>query len=183
MANRTDKYEKGKITKAATNKVVTNVYFDSFPIEKVRFQNSNFKDKSSIECYVDFEDVALLATDVASGRLFKELEAGQKTITMGGSKSSKRFDGAPESRVMSLGRVEDKIFVNMTAGRGKIGDTGLIIPDGAPDKKISVCIPIEKFRAMIIYTNQCVMGYLPHMVNSIVSELEADRAAYMTSHE
>ena len=179
--NRTDKYEKGKISKASTNKVVTNVYFDAFNIEKVRFQNANYADKTSIECYLDFEDVAILATDAASGRLFKELESGQKTITMGGSKSSKRFDGAPESRIMTLGRSGDKVFINMTAGKGRLSDTGLIVPDGTPDKKISVAMSIEKFRSMIIYTYDCVRGYLPHMINSLVRELEEDRANYLAA--
>lgn len=179
--NRTDKYEKGKISKASTNKVVTNVYFDAFSIEKVRFQNANYADKTSIECYLDFEEIAILATDAANGRLFKELENGQKTVSMGGSKSSKRFDGAPESRIMSLGRAGDKIFINMSAGKGRLGDTGLIIPDGAPDKKISVSMSIEKFRSMIIYTYDCVKGYLPKMINNIVNELEEDRKNYLAT--
>lgn len=179
--NRTDKYEKGKISKASTNKVITNVYFDAFGIEKVRFQNANYAEKTSIECYVDFEEVAILATDAANGKLMKELESGAKTVTMGGSKSSKRFNGAPESRIMTLGRSGDKIFVNMTAGKGKLNETGLIIPDGAPDKKISVCMPIDKFRSMIIYTYDCVRGYLPHMVNTLVRELEADRENYLNT--
>ena len=32
--NRKDQFEKSKITKASTNKVVTNVYYDAFNIEK-----------------------------------------------------------------------------------------------------------------------------------------------------
>ena len=176
--NRTDSFEKAKITKASTNKVVTNVYFDAFGIEKVRFQNANYKEKTSIDCYLDFEEVALLATDAASGRLFKDLETGQKTITMGGSKSSKTYNGAPESRIMSLGRSGDKIFINMTSGKGKLGDTGLIVPDGQPDKKISVGMPIDKFRSMMIYTYDSVRGYLPHLVNKIVRECEEDRKRY-----
>jgi len=96
-------------------------------------------------------------------------------VTMGGSKSSKRFDGKPESRVMSLGKSGDKIFINMTAGKGKIGDTGLIVPDGQPDKKISVAMPIDKFRSMIIYTNNWVNGYLAHMTTRMVREAEEAR--------
>lgn len=173
--NRNDEFEKIKITKASTNKACTNVYYDSFGIEKVRFSNASYSDKTSIDCYLDFEDIALLATDAASGRIFKELESGTKTITMGGSKSSKRFDGKPESRVMSLGKSGDKIFINMTAGKGKIGDTGLIVPDGQPDKKISVAMPIDKFRSMMIYTNNWVNGYLAHMTTRMVREAEEAR--------
>ena len=173
--NRNDNFEKSKITKASTNKVVCNVYYDAFGIEKVRFQNANYADKTSIDCYLDFEEVALLAADAASGRLIKELEAGQKTISMGGSKSSKFFDGKPESRIFSLGKSGDKIFINLSRGKGKLTETGAIAPDGAPSTKIGVSMSIDKFCSMIIYTNQCVCGYLPHMVNAIVRQCEEDR--------
>lgn len=175
--NRNDKFEKSKITKASTNKVVTNVYYDAFGIEKVRFQNANYADKTSIDCYLDFEEVALLATDAASGRLIKELEAGQKTISMGGSKSSKNYNGAPESRIFSLGRSGDKIFINMSRGKGKITETGAIAPDGSPDLKIGVGMTIDKFRSLMIFTHDAVNGYLPHMVNAIVRQCEAERQA------
>lgn len=176
--NRTDKFEKNKITKASTNKVVTNVYLDSFGIEKVRFQNANYADKTSIDCYLDFEEVALLATDAASGRLIKELEAGQKTVSMGGSKSSKNYGGAPESRIFSLGKSGDKIFINMSRGKGKITDTGAIAPDGAPDLKIGVSMTVDKFRSLMIYTHDCVNAYLAHMVNALVKQSEEDRKNY-----
>lgn len=175
--NRNDNFEKSKITKASTNKVVTNVYYDSFGIEKVRFQNANYQDKTSIDCYLDFEEVALLATDAASGRLIKELEAGQKTISMGGTKKSKNYNGAPESRIFSLGKSGDKIFINMSRGKGKITETGAIAPDGSPDLKIGVSMPIDKFRSLMIFTHDAVNAYLAHMVNAIVRQCEADRQA------
>lgn len=173
--DRTNNFEKSKITKASTNKVVTNVYYDAFGIEKVRFQNANYNDKTSIDCYLDFEEVALLATDAASGRLIKELEAGQKTISMGGSKSSKNYDGKPESRIFSLGKSGDKIFINMSRGKGKLTDTGAIAPDGSPDLKIGVSMPVEKFRSLMIFTHDAVNAYLAHMVNAIVRQCEEDR--------
>ena len=183
MNRTTDKFEKAKITKASTNKVVTNVYFDSFGIEKVRFQNANYADKKSIDCYLDFEEVALLAADAASGRIIKELENGQKTISMGGSKSSKNYDGAPESRIFSLGKSGDKIFINMSRGKGKLTDTGAIAPDGAPDLKIGVSMPIEKFRSLMIYTNNWIQAYLTPFVNKLVKEVEEDRKNYKASNE
>ena len=180
--NRNDAFEKIKITKVSTNKVACNVYFDAFGIEKVRFQNFNYNDKTFIDCYLDFEDVALLANDAATGRLIKELDAGQKTVSMGGSKSSKNYGGAPESRILSLGKSGDKIFINMSRGKGKIGDKGQIMPDGAPDLKIGVPMPIDKFRSMMIYTYDSVKGYLPHMVNRIVREIEEDRKNYVNNN-
>lgn len=189
--DRSNNFEKSKITKASTDKVVTNVYFDSFGIEKVRFQNANYNDKSTIDCYLDFEEVALLATDAASGRLFKELEEGQKTISIGGSKSSKAYNGAPESRIISLGMTEKTkdgkpvktIFINMSSGKGKLGNNGQIMPDGQPTKKISVPVPIDKFRSMMIYTYDSVRAYLTPMVNKIVKEAEEDRKNYQANNQ
>lgn len=168
-------FEKIKITKASTNKVVCNVYFDAFPIKKVRFQNASYTDKTSISCYLDFEAVALLAADATSGRLFKDMAEKPKTISIGGSKTSKIYDGAPESRLMTLGKSGDKIFINMSRGKGKLSETGAIMPDGTPDLKISVPMSIDKFRAMLIYAHDCICGYLPHVVNRIVRECEESR--------
>lgn len=173
--NRKNNFEKSKITKASTNKVVTNVYYDSFGIEKVRFQNANYTDKTSIDYYLDFEEVALLAADAASGRLIKELDAGQKTISMGGTKSSKNYNGAPESRIFALGKSGDKIFINISRGKGKITETGAIAPDGSPDLKIGVSMTIDKFRSLMIFTHDAVNAYLAHMVNAIVRQCEEDR--------
>ena len=175
--NRKDQFEKSKITKASTNKVVTNVYYDAFNIEKVRFQNANYKDKTSISCFLDFEEVALLAKDAASGRLIKQLEAGQKTISIGGTEKSKNYPDGVESRILTLGKSGDTIFINMSRGHGKVTDTGAISPDGAPDLKIGVSMPVDKFRSMMIFTHDAVNAYLAHMVNTIVRECQADREA------
>lgn len=181
--NRTDTYEKYKITKASTNKVVCNVYLDSFGIEKVRFQNASYEDKTSIECYLDFEEVALLAADAQTGRLIKQLDEKPKTISIGGTKSSKNYDGAPESRIMSLGKSGEKIFINMTRGKGKIGDKGQIMPDGSPDLKISVGMDVDKFRSMFVYTNNCVNAYLAHFITRLYKECAADREKFNNANK
>ena len=173
--NRSDKFEKIKITKVSTNKVCCNVYYDAFGIEKVRLQNVNYGDKKSIDCYLDFEEIALLATDAASGRLIKQLEAGQKTISMGGSKSSKNYNGSPESRILSLGKSGEKIFINMSRGKGKIGDKGQIMPDGTPDLKIGVPVEVDKFRSMLIYAHDWINAHLVLFVRDLVRESEAKR--------
>lgn len=175
MNRKSDDFEKLKIAKASTDKVVTNIYFDAFGIEKVRLQNANYQTKESISCYIDFENIALLAADVASGRLIKNLEAGQKTISLGGSKSSDHYNGAPEFRSVILGRSGDTIFINMSRGKGKITSTGAIAPDGKTDLKISVPMSIDKFRSMILYTHDAVNAYLAHMINQLVREYESDR--------
>ena len=172
---RTNDFEKRKIYKASTNKVVTNVYMDAFGIEKVRFQNASYEEKTSIDIYLDFAKLTLLAEDVRSGRIFKKLENDKITVTMGGSKSSENYNGQPESRIMSLGRKDDKIFINMTCGLGKLGPTGLIIPDGQPDKKISVGMTIDDFRTMILYTDKCVSAYLSYYIPDLVYQFEEER--------
>lgn len=175
--NRENSFEKYKIFKVSTNKVVTNVYLDAFGIEKVRFQNASYETKQSIDCYLDFADVALLAEDARSGRLIKKIQASGKpmTIQMGGTKHSKNYDGQPESRIMSLGIANDKIFINMVAGPGRLGETGLIIPNGHSDKKISVGMSIDDFRKMMIFAHDCVNAYLSNMINTLVYESEQDR--------
>ena len=174
--NRDDKFEKGKIYKASTNKVVCNVYMDSFPIEKVRFQNASYEDGSNISCYVDFTKIPRLAADVASGRIFKKIEEDQYhryTVTMGGKEDGK--DGKPESRIMYLGMKDDKIYVNMQKGPGKKSSTGLIMPDGQPTTKISVGMGIEEFREMILATHDWVNAYLGPLVHRLVKECEDAR--------
>ena len=174
--DRTDKFEKGKIYKAATNKVVTNVYMDAFPIEKVRFQNAEFgNENKSISCYIDFSTISRLAADVASGRVFKKMDEDQYhryTISRGGTTQGEH---GPISRVMYLGRSGDKIFINMSEGPGKLSETGAIMPDGKPTKEVSVGMNIDDFREMIIYTHDCVCAYLGPMVHKLVRELEEDR--------
>lgn len=179
--NRNDQYERFKITKVSTNKVVTNVYMDAFPIEKVRFQNAQYETKQSLDVYIDFAQVALLANDAASGRLFKMIEASnnhQMTIHMAGTKSSKNYNGRPESRILSLGMSGDKIFINMSAGPGKLSSTGAIMPDGPQDRKISVGMTTDDFRRMMIYTHDCVNAYLASMIPQLVFESEQNRANY-----
>lgn len=173
--NRQNSFEKSKIAKASTNKVVCNIYLDSFGIEKVRFQNANYDTKESINGYLDFEDIALLAQDAASGRLIKQLDEGPINLSIGGSKSSTIYDGAPESRIISLGKSGDKIFFNMSRGKGKLGDNGQIIPDGKPDLKIGVPMEISKFRSMMIYTHDCVNAYLCKMITKLAAEAQEER--------
>ena len=180
---RDDKYEKYKITKVSTDKVVTNVYMDAFHLEKVRFQNVLYKDaKNDIKVYVDFSVIARLAADVTTGRLFKKIEeeknnpdnkSGKYIINMGGNLEGN--DGKPLPRVMDLGISGNTIFVNMQEGPGREGDTGLIIPNGTPTKKISVPMSFEDFREMILYTNEWVRAYLVTMVRKLAMENDAER--------
>ena len=174
--NRDDQFEKFKVFKASTNKVVTNVYMDAFPIEKVRFQNASYEEKTNISCYLDFSTVARVAADATSGRIFKLIEEDQYhryTLSMGGTK--KGADGKPVSKTMYLGMANDKVFINMTEGPGKLSSTGAIMPDGQPTKKISVGMSKDDFREMFIYAHDCVNAYLGPMIHKLVKESEEER--------
>lgn len=179
--NRKNNFEKYKITKASTDKVVTNIYLDSFAIEKVRIQNANYNTKESIDYYLDFEQLSLLAADVATGRLINELSKGPKTLAIGGSKTSKNYDNAPESRILSVGRSDDTIFINITRGKGKITSTGAIAPDGKYDLKISVPMSIDKFRSMILLSHDAMLAYMAHSVNALVRDSINDRENSQTN--
>lgn len=186
MEKEVNVFEKYKICKRSTAKVVCNVYMDAFGIDKVRFQNCQYKEKTSVDCYLDFEDLALLATDATTGRLIKKLDElaadkKQMQVAIGGSKSSKTYSGKPESRIMSFGKSGDTIFVNISRGKGKIGDKGQIMPDGAPDLKIGVSMSVDEFRSMLIYTHDCVNAYLAKHINALVRECEEDRKKYRES--
>lgn len=178
--NRNNDFDKYKIIRMSTAKSVTNVYLDSFPIKKARFSNATYADGKRVDAYVDFADLAILAEDVASGRFFTKLEAENKvTITMGGSKSSKKYNGAPESRIFEINKNSGKagcLFVNIMSGKGKLSQTGMIMPDGAPETKIGVSMSYADFRKMIIYTNNCANAYLASLINMLVRESEAARS-------
>lgn len=186
MSTEENKFEKYKICKRSTSKVVCNVYLDAFKLNKVRFQNASYKEKTSVECYLEFETIALLATDAASGRLIRKLdelaaEKKQMQVAIGGSKSSKTYNGKPESRIMTFGKTGDTIFVNISRGKGKLGDKGQIMPDGAPDAKIGVSMSVDDFRSMLIFTHDYVNAYLSRHVNILVRDCEADREEYLNS--
>ena len=167
MENTTNTFEEIKLTKASTNKVACNVYIDAFEINKVRIQNFDYGSKNNISCYIDFEDWLLLTQDASSGRLIKRLdEEGTITVTMGGSKTSKRpeIEGKPESRTLTLGKSGDTIFINMQVSEGEITGTGIIKPVGKPILKIGMPLKVDKFRSMFIYTGKCIEAYLSKIV-------------------
>ena len=175
---RNNEFNKYKIMNISTNKTVLNVYMDSFEIEKVRFNNANYETKEQINCYLDFPLLARLNSDVNNGRLFKQIQEQsnhQLTISMGGSASSKDYNGEPESRILSIGMLNNNIFVNMSKGKGKLNKTGLIMPDGSPTIKISVSMTIDDFRSLIIYTHDCVNAFLVKHINQLYSELKKDK--------
>lgn len=180
---REDAFEKYKVTKVSTQKVVCNVYMDSFGIEKVRIQNFVYDSKESAEVYLDFSTVARLAIDAASGRLIKKIEEAERQYDVYIGGRAKGDDGKPLSRRMFLKKSGDKIFINITEGPGKLSDTGAILPAGEPTVKIGVPVTIEDFREMLFYTHDCVNAYLVSMVGKLVDQCEAERQAAKDAKE
>jgi hypothetical protein len=176
---RDNEFDKTKVMSISTAKTVTNVYFDSFAIEQVRFSNAEYATKKHADAYVDFSDMAILYSDAESGRLFTQLEnAGRLTISLGGSAHSKKFNGAPESRIFEIAKNPTKagyLYVNISSGKGKLSQTGMIMPDGAPETKIGVNMTYKDFRKMVLYTNEFITAYLAGFVNKLVKEAEVER--------
>ena len=188
--NRNNPFDKYKISKSSTNKVVLNLYLDSFSIEKVRLQAAKY-DKSlpmarSVSCYLEFEEAVTLAEDCRSGRIFeKVMKAGDKgyIISRGGSTKSKRYDNHIESRTIKLTMAGDKLFVNLSLGKGKTSDTGAIMPDGKPDVMIGVPVEPAKFRSAMIMVDRHIQAYLVSLTNKLVKESIAEREAGKNTEE
>lgn len=189
--NRNNPFDKYKISKSSTNKVVLNLYLDSFSIEKVRLQAAKY-DKSlpmaqrSVSCYLEFEEAVTLAEDCRSGRIFeKVMKAGDKgyIISRGGSTKSKRYDNHIESRIIKLTMSGDKLFVNLSLGKGKTSDTGAIMPDGKPDVMIGVPVEPAKFRSAMIMVDRHIQAYLVSLTNKLVKESIAEREAGKNTEE
>jgi len=178
-------FEKIKITKASTNKVACNLYYDSFGIEKIKIQNFDYASKQSIDSYIDFEDVIRIAADCMSGKIIKDIEKAQaenKQYSLGykGSKSSSIYDGKPESRQITFGLSGGKVYINMTRCEGVVDpENGTIKPNATRDKskdlKLSVGVDVDKFRAMFLYADAWIKAYLSREVPLLYDEVDQKR--------
>lgn len=181
--NRNDSpFELRKIAQISSNKVGIATYMDAFddPLEKVRIQAVEYSSGKTIQAYIDFGDFLRIAEDVKTGRIFRKLdETGkQETLSMGGTVKSSNYDGNPESRIISIGKMNDKIFINITRGRGKLGPTGLIIPDGQPDLKLSASTTIDGCRSFFILTEAFVHAFLASHVGKLMKMIRQDSAQF-----
>lgn len=165
---RTNEFDKTKLMQISTNKSVLNVYVDSFPIEKVRVQLTNYDTKQTVNTYIDFSTWLMLRDTAIVGRLFKELQQGQKTIHRGGKQSSPNYNGKPESKTVTLGMLKDKVFVNASSGQGKLSPTGAIMPDGNPTVKVAVSMTVEDLIGLFSYTGAAIEAYMPKIVKELL---------------
>lgn len=169
-------FDKQRIIQKSTQKLAFNTYFDSFGIEKVRFNIANYETKEQFDIYLEFSEVLLLAERAISGSLFKELMQGPKNVHLGGKTSSPEYDGAPLSRIMSFSLTGDYVFVTMTKGKGKLSETGAIMPDGQPDKKASFRMTVKDLQEVLVTSKAYVNAYLAHLVNRLLVEVNAEKA-------
>ena len=182
-------FDRYKITQAATDKVCTAIYVDAncFEHEKVKIKNCTFgSDYKEITCNLNFEDLAVLAEDCRSGRIFDKVmkaDSNGYIISRGGSKKSKNYNGAPESRIITLKMSSNKqnIFLNMSRSKGEIGKNGIIKNVEKPDLVIGVPIPLAKFRSMMIYAYDWVRAYLPVLVVGLYKESAKKAEEYHNS--
>lgn len=177
---RTSEFDKTKLMSVSSKNSVANLYVDAFPIEQVKLRLATYGENSTfIDIYVGFSTFLKLANDIRSGR-FLQLLANSPNgliITRGGSAKSSRPDGKPESRILSAQMSQTgSVFLNATQGAGKLNQTGLIMPDGAPDKKISVMMSQDQLQELFIYGAEAIKAFLPQLVVPMVNLAQTNRS-------
>ena len=171
---RKTEYDATKLTQVATKKSVMTVYVDAFKIEQVKIKFAEFEDaKNTIDIYLSFEDTLRIVQDIKSGKLFRDMQNSQYPIQIAYGGSLK--DGKLESRSLSFGMQNDKIYANAQKGPGKATSTGAIILDGQPTKKVSVGMTIDAFKGLFLYTEAGIHAYLPTFVGNLVDIANENR--------
>ena len=177
--NRNNEYNKTKITSVSTGKAVVDIYADCFSIEKVKLVISEYEgNKASIDTYIKFADFLRIAEQVRNKDIFAKIrKSGGKGVDLyrGGTQAAraKRQDGKAIAKVLNMNMSETgTIFLNASRGPGKENGKGAIIPDGAPENKVSVSMTYDDCYAMFNYTELAIKTYLPRMFGAIFSEVE-----------
>ena len=71
---RKTEFDESKIYQVSTSAQVISAYLDSFGIEKVHFRMFEYESKKNIDIYVDFATISLIANEISTGRLFKQVK-------------------------------------------------------------------------------------------------------------
>ena len=176
--------DNSKLIQISSKNSVIDVYVDAFPIERVKFRIADYNSpQTSIDIFMEFSDFLKVAHDAKTGDLFKMMAANkqQLIIARGGTSPQKanRSDGNAESRIMSLGMLNDKIYFNASLGAGTTTDTGLIKPLGQPEKKVSAMMTIGDAKKLFIYTEAAINAYLPTIVNKLVEAGQKNRGDFL----
>lgn len=174
---RKSEYDQTKLTQAATNKTVVSAYADAFPIEQVKFRFAKFEQADNfIDIYLSFEDTLRVCQDIKSGKLFKDMLNSQYPIQISFGGSVK--EGVVESRSVTFGLKDNKVYLNAQKGPGKTSTTGAIIPVGKPTNAISVGVNVDDFKGMFLYIEACIHAYLPSLVTHLVDIAEENRKKF-----
>ena len=165
---RENDFDKYKIYVVSNDKYVTNVYCSSFAIEKVRIQNCEYANGDNREdFYLDFADLSMLASGVTNGQLLKTLaEKGKYEVARGESKG--------KTKVLTLGYSNNKVYINILTWQNNEDGT---VPSGeqAKQQKFSNGMSVGDFKKLILYTHDCMQGYLASFIGKMVKEAEAER--------
>lgn len=184
--DRSNEFNKTKIMEVSTNYSVVNAVVDSFGIEKVKLRFTKYDaPKDSIDIYVDFSTMILYMNDMITGRMLKQIESSPSglQLVMGGSKSSKRLDGKPESKILSINNGKNKrgetvYYLNAVESEGRLSETGLIIPTAANKLSVSVSMSEQDLRELFIYIGTAIQAYMPTLVNKWLKAAEENRMNY-----
>lgn len=185
MSNETEKnFDATKIIEVATDNTVVNTYVDSFGIEKVLFLFASFKEPDKrISAYISFGDMETIVNEITTGRLFERIETSGNyglTLAYGGTVESKRLNGAPESRVLSIRKasgsgVNASYYFNARASKGVLGDKGQFKPINEDVITVSVKMSTEDLIKLFTYSLAAVHAYLPEIVLKKVQIAKARR--------
>ena len=177
--NRNNEFNKTKIVSVSNGKAVVDVYADSFGIEKVKIVVSKYEgNKNSVDSYIEFSDFLRIAEQVKTKEIFKKIQTTGNAVDLyrGGTPAarSKREDRKAVSKILSINMSNTgTIFLNASKGPGKESGKGAIIPDGAPDAKVSVSLSYDDCLALFMYTELAVKAYLPAIFNDIFTAVTA----------
>ena len=177
---RVSEFDKSKLIEISSKKSVANIYVNAFPIEQVQVRIATYgPPQQFIDIFIDFAEFLRITQDVKSGKLFKDLEKSNQQIVLarGGTPASrsKREDGQAESRTLTIGLMNNAIFLNASSGPGTSTETGAITPSGAPDKKVSASMSIDDCKKLFLYTEAAIQAYLPTIVNQLVNYANSQR--------
>ena len=98
-------YDQSKLISVSSKNSVVDLLIDAFPIEQVKLRFATYGQNSQfIDIYMDFSKFLMHAQDVKTGKFFNDLanSPSPKVLARGGSSSSNRPDGKPESRILSV---------------------------------------------------------------------------------
>jgi len=176
--------DSSKLIQVSSKNSVIDVYVDAFPIERVKFRIADYgTPQTSIDIFMEFSDFLKVAHDCRTGELFNIVRNSKQpvVITRGGSPAERanRPDHKAESRILSLGMLNDKIYFNASVGPGNATETGLIMPAGPADKKVSAMTTIGDCKKLIFYTEAAINAYLPTIVNKLVEASEKTRQEFL----